>query len=147
MGDHSQLPMTLAMADGTIRGLLLIGQNPVIGGHNAGLIRKGLANLEWMVVRETFENETASLLVQIAEVRTATARPRRSRPRCSAAGRLAGEKDGTFTNTHRLVQWHDKVVEPPGDCRSDLWFIYHLGKRLKALYAGSTDPKDDRSGT
>jgi hypothetical protein len=55
---------------------------------------------------------------------------------------LPGEKEGTFTNTHRLVQWHDKVVEPPGDCRSDLWFMFHLGRRLKALYAGSIDPKD-----
>ena len=41
-----------------------------------------------------------------------------------------------FTNTQRLLQWHDKAVDPPGDCRSDVWFIYHLGKRLKQLYAG-----------
>ncbi|HYG69141.1 MAG TPA: molybdopterin dinucleotide binding domain-containing protein, partial [Anaeromyxobacteraceae bacterium] len=52
------------------------------------------------------------------------------------------EKDGTFTNTQRLLQWHEKAIEPPGDCRSDLWFVYHLGKRLKAAYAGSTDEKD-----
>ena len=31
---------------------------------------------------------------------------------------------------------------PPGDSRSDLWFIYHLGKRLKELYADSTEPRD-----
>ena len=49
---------------------------------------------------------------------------------------LAGEKEGSFTNTHRLLQWHDKVVEAPGDSRSELWFVYHLGKRLKELYAG-----------
>jgi formate dehydrogenase major subunit len=55
---------------------------------------------------------------------------------------LPGEKEGTYTNTHRLVQWHDKVVEPPGDCRSDTWFFYHLGRRLKELYAESLDPKD-----
>jgi formate dehydrogenase major subunit len=138
MGDHSQLPMTLAMADGTIRGLLLIGQNPVIGGHNAGLIREGLANLEWMVVRETFENDTASFWRHSekdpGEIKTEI---------FMLPAAVAGEKDGTFTNTHRLVQWHDKVVEPPGQCRSDLWFIYHLGKRLKALYAGSSDPKDE----
>src|SRR6185369_13769264 len=60
VADHSQEPMMLAIADGVIRGLLLIGQNPVIGGHNSRLVRKGLANLEWMVVRETFENETAT---------------------------------------------------------------------------------------
>ena len=52
------------------------------------------------------------------------------------------EKDGSVTNTSRLVQWHDVVCEAPGDSRSDLWFIYHLGKRLKQLYAGSTLPQD-----
>ena len=46
------------------------------------------------------------------------------------------------TNTSRLVQWHDKVCEPPGDSRSDLWFVYHLGTRLKELYADSTEPRD-----
>src|SRR4029079_9987606 len=56
---------------------------------------------------------------------------------------LPGEKEGTFTNTHRLLQRHDKVVEPPGDCRSHLCFFYELGKRLKALYADSTDQRDD----
>ena len=36
------------------------------------------------------------------------------------------EKDGSFTNTQRLLQWHYKAVEPQDDCRSDLWFYYHL---------------------
>ena len=30
-----------------------------------------------------------------------------------------------------MLQWHDKAVEPPGDARSDLWFIYHLGQRIR----------------
>ena len=42
----------------------------------------------------------------------------------------------------RLVQFHDKAVEPPGDARSEAWFIYHLGHRLKELYAGSSEPRD-----
>src|SRR4029079_14947790 len=54
----------------------------------------------------------------------------------------APEKDGTLTNTQRLLQWHNKALDPPDDCRSDAWFVYQLGKRLKELYAGSTDPKD-----
>jgi len=52
------------------------------------------------------------------------------------------EKSGTFTNTQRLIQWHDKAVDPPGDCQSDLRFVYDLGKRLRKLYAGSTLPQD-----
>src|SRR5207244_1459784 len=50
--------------------------------------------------------------------------------------------DGSFTNTQRLIQWHHKAADPPGDCRSDIWFTYHLGRRLKALYAPSTLPRD-----
>ena len=52
------------------------------------------------------------------------------------------EKDGTFTNTQRMVQWHHKAVEPQDEQRSDLWFIYHLGRRIREKLAGSTDECD-----
>jgi formate dehydrogenase major subunit len=52
------------------------------------------------------------------------------------------EKDGTFTNTQRLLQWHAKALDPPGDARSDLAFIYDLGRRIRARLAGSVDPAD-----
>lgn len=143
MGDHSQEPMMLAMRDGTIRGLLLIGQNPVVGGHNTRLIRKALPNLEWMVVREIFENETASYWYRSPEAQSGELRPEDIKTEIFLMpAAMPGEKEGTFTNTHRLVQWHDKVVDPPGDCRSDTWFFFHLGRRLKELYADSKDPKD-----
>ena len=45
------------------------------------------------------------------------------------------EKDGHFTNTQRLLQWHDKALEPPGDARSELWFMHHLFKRVREHYA------------
>jgi formate dehydrogenase major subunit len=142
-GDHSQLPMTLAIRDGSIRGLLLIGQNPVVGGHNSRLVRQALPNLEWMVVREIFENETASYWYKSPEIERGELRPQDIKTEIFLLpASLPGEKDGTFTNTNRLVQWHDKVVDPPGDCRSDLWFFYDLGTRLKQLYAGSADGKD-----
>jgi len=141
VGDHSQEPMMLAIADGLIRGLLLIGQNPVIGGHNSRLVRNGLANLEWMVVRETFENETASFWYKAPDPQLRPDQIKTEVFLLPAA--LPGEKEGTFTNTQRLIQWHDKVVEPPADCRSDLWFMFHLGKRLKQLYANSSDPRDE----
>ena len=144
VGDHSQLPMTLAISDGTIRGLLLMGQNPLVGGHNTRMITHGLARLEWMVIRESFENETASFWYKSPEVERGELRPEEIKTEIFLLpAALPGEKDGTFTNTQRLVQWHDKVVEPPADCRSELWFMYHLGKRLKKLYAGSSHPKDE----
>jgi formate dehydrogenase major subunit len=144
MGDHSQLPMTLAMKDGTIRGLFLMGQNVVVGGQNSRLIREGLANLEWLVVRETAENESGSFWYRSSAGTNADdLTPERIGTEVFLLpAALAGEKGGTFTNTQRLVQWHDKVVDAPADCRSDLWFVYHLGRLLKEMYAESTEAKD-----
>jgi formate dehydrogenase major subunit len=143
-GDHSQLPMTLSIKDGTIRGLLLLGQNPVIGSPNSRLLRLALPNLEWLVIRETFETDTASYWYRSPEALAGELRPNRiGTEMFLLPANLPGEKDGTFTNTHRLVQWHDKVVDGPADCRSDLWFMFHLGRRLKALYAESEDPRDE----
>src|SRR5439155_17775666 len=52
------------------------------------------------------------------------------------------EKAGSFTNTQRLVQWRDKALDPPGDARSELWFMHHLTKRVKAHYADSENARD-----
>jgi formate dehydrogenase major subunit len=52
------------------------------------------------------------------------------------------EKEGTFTQTQRMLQWREKAVEPPGDCRSELWFFYHLGRMLRDRLSGSTLPRD-----
>lgn len=52
------------------------------------------------------------------------------------------EKAGTLTNTERLLQWHEQAIDPSGDCRSELWFMWNLGRRMKALYAGSTSDAD-----
>src|SRR5207248_177748 len=52
------------------------------------------------------------------------------------------EMAGSFTNTQRWIQWHEKAVDPPGDCRSDSWFTHNLYKRLQKLYQGSTLARD-----
>lgn len=144
VGDHSQLPMTLAIRDGLIKGLFLMGQNPAVGSSNSRLVQRGLANLDWLVVRDFTETESASFWYAGHPVRDGEMRPRDIKTEVFLMpAAIAGEKDGTFTNTHRLVQWHDKVVEPPGDSRSELWFVVHLGRRLKELYADSTSPRDD----
>ncbi len=143
VGDHSQLPMTLAMRDGSIRGMFMMGQNPVIGGSNSDLIERGLANLEWLVVRDIAETETANFWKNGRLVRNGELKPRDIKTEIFLMpGALSAEKAGSFTNTNRLIQWHDKVVDAPGDSRSDSGFVFQLGRRLKELYADSTDPKD-----
>ena len=58
-GDYSQLPYFDRMAKGEVKGYFLFGQNPGGGGPNAGLHRAGLRNLDWLVVLDWFETESA----------------------------------------------------------------------------------------
>lgn len=142
-GDVSQLPMTLAMLNGVVKGQFMIGQNPVVGAVNTLLVEQGLARLEWLVVRDCAMTETANFWQKGNRVQRGEVRPEEIGTEVFFfPAALAGEKAGTVTNTSRLVQWHDAVCEAPGDNRSDLWFIYHLGRRLKELYAESTAPRD-----
>jgi formate dehydrogenase major subunit len=52
------------------------------------------------------------------------------------------EKKGSFTNTQRLLQLREQAVEPREDCRSELWFMYHLGRLVRRKLAGSTEERD-----
>lgn len=138
-GDYSFEAMMTLMKDGVMRGLFCMGMNPAVGGQNAVLARQGLANLDWLVVRDVHEIETAAFWHDAPEVREGKIRPSDIKTEVFfLPAALPGEKEGSFTNTQRLVQWRDQAIEPPGDARSENWFIYHLGKRLKELYAGDT---------
>ena len=137
--DVSQLPMTLAMTDGLISGQFIFGQNPMVGAVNVELVEQGMAKLKWLVVRDMAMTETADFWRDGRRVRKGEVSPEDIDTEVFfLPAAMPGEKEGSVTNTSRLVQWHDAVLEAPGDSRSDLWFVYHLGKRLKALYADST---------
>jgi formate dehydrogenase major subunit len=142
-GDHSQLPMTLAMVEGVVRGQFVVGQNPVVGAVNSDLVQRGLTKLEWLVVRDFAMTETANFWQKGGLVQSGELSPQQIGTEVFfLPAAMSAEKEGTMTNTTRLVQWHDRVFDPPGDSRSDLWFIYHLGSRLKELYSGSEEPRD-----
>ncbi len=131
------------MLDGGVDGFFVMGQNPAVGSQNGGLQRRALANLKWLVVRDFAEIETASFWRDAPEVRDGELRTEDIQTEVflmPAASHV--EKEGSFTQTQRLVQWRDKALDPPGDARSELWFIHHLFKKVRARYEGSTDPKD-----
>jgi formate dehydrogenase major subunit len=132
-GDHSHFGYWLDMADGKLEGLFVMGQNPAVGAPNAKLERTALAKLEWLVVRDMVETETATFWRDSPEVVSGELDPDAIGTEVffvPAASHV--EKEGTFTNTQRLLQWREKAVDPPGDARSDLWFMTHLGRRLKS---------------
>jgi formate dehydrogenase major subunit len=142
-GDHSHMPMMLAMAEGRVKGMFAMGQNPAVGGQNAIFQRKALAKLDWLVVKDNFETETAAFWYNSPEAKSGQRKPEDIKTEVFFfPSAQVGEGDGSFTNTQRLIKFHHKAADPPGDSRTDLWFTYHLGKRLKKLYTGSTAPRD-----
>ncbi len=142
-GDHSHLGYWLDMADGEMEGLFVMGQNPAVGAPNSRLERKALAKLKWLVVRDMVEIETASFWYDSPEIERGELRTEEIGTEVflmPAAGHA--EKEGSFTNTQRLLQWREKAVDPPGDARSETHFVYHLGRRLKAKAADDSRPRN-----
>jgi formate dehydrogenase major subunit len=142
-GDHSHMTTVANMADGQVKGYFVMGENPVVGSMNGALQRKGLQKLEWLVVSDLTLTETAEFWRTAPEVVRGDVRPQEIQTEVFFIPAAAHtEKEGTFTNTQRLLQWHHKAVESPDEARSDLSFIFELGRRLKKLYASSKEEKD-----
>jgi len=141
-GDHSHMPMFVAMAAGTVKGMICVGQNPATS-LNAGLERMGMRKLEWLVVKDNWLLETATFWDTAPEVARGEIKPEDIPTEVFFfPSAQVAETDGSFTNTQRMLQWHFKAADPPGQCRSDLWFTHQLAKRLKRLYGASTAARD-----
>lgn len=142
-GSHSAYETALAQLDGACKGYFLIGENPAVGNANAKLMRMGMANLDWLVVRDFSLIESATWWKDGPEIETGEMRTEDIGTEVFFLPAAAHtEKDGSFTNTQRLLQWHHQAVEPPGEARSDLWFTYHLGRLIRERLAGSADEMD-----
>ena len=142
-GDHSHLPMFVDMAAGKIKGFFLMGQNPAVGGQNARFQRKALAKLDWMVVRDFYETETAAFWRNSPEIKSGELKSADIKTEIFfLPAATVAEMAGSFTNTQRLLQQHEKSADPPDDARSDIWFTYHLGQQLRTLYKDSANAHD-----
>jgi formate dehydrogenase major subunit len=101
-----------AILAGSVKGLYVMGENPAMSDPDANHARDALAALDHLVVQDIFLTETCYLADVILP---ASAFP---------------EKDGSFTNTDRLVQMGRKAINPPGDAKQDLWIIQEIAKRV-----------------
>ncbi|HEY6822365.1 MAG TPA: formate dehydrogenase subunit alpha [Burkholderiales bacterium] len=101
-----------AAYDGKIRGMYIMGENPAMSDPDVEHARQAMAKLEHLVVQDIFLTETAYLADVVLP---ATAWP---------------EKDGTVTNTDRMVQLGRRALKAPGEAKEDLWIIVQIAKRL-----------------
>ncbi len=95
-----------------VRGMYIMGENPVLSDPNQAHVIEGLEALDFLVVQDIFLTETA----QYADVIL---------PSCSFA-----EKSGHFTNTERRVQRVNAVVTSPGEVKEDWWIIQELANAM-----------------
>src|SRR5690242_11388838 len=142
-GSHSTYETVMAQLAGDCKGYFLMGENPAVGSANAKMQRLGMANLEWLVVRDFSLIESATWWKDGPEIESGELKPEAIGTEVFFLPAAAHtEKDGSFTNTQRMLQWHHQAVEPGGDARSDLWFTFHLGRIIREKLAGSTDEMD-----
>jgi formate dehydrogenase major subunit len=142
-GDHSLYPTLMSMIDGDVHGFFVMGENPTVGAANGRLVRKALRSLDWLVVRDFVEVETASFWRDAPEIENGEVGPQDVATEVFfLPGATHVEKKGCFTNTQRLLQWREQAIEPHGDCRSELWFMYHLGRIVRRKLAGSDLARD-----
>ncbi|MFE0764193.1 formate dehydrogenase [Streptomyces smyrnaeus] len=142
-GSHSTYETVMAQLDGACKGYFLMGENPAVGSANAKMQRLAMAELDWLVVRDFSLIESATWWKDGPEIDTGELHTERIGTEVfffPAASHT--EKNGAFTNTNRLLQWHFAAKEPDGEARSELWFMYHLGRLIRERLAGSTDPMD-----
>jgi formate dehydrogenase major subunit/formate dehydrogenase alpha subunit len=117
-----------AAAAGRLRGMFIMGENPMLSDPDQAHARHALENLELLVVQDIFLSETADM----ADVVLPTA--------CYA------EKEGTFTNTERRIQRIRKALEPPGESLADWEIICALAERAGysgMCYVGPSDVMDE----
>ena len=141
--DHSAYLFTQGMLEGWVKGFFLLGENPAVGSAGGKFNRLALSKLDWLVVRDFVEIESAAFWYRSPEVETGELRPHQIPTEIFFMPAAAHtEKNGSFTNTQRLLQWHHAALEPKGDCRSELWFMYHLGRIIREKLAASAEPRD-----
>jgi formate dehydrogenase alpha subunit len=101
-----------AAAAKEIRGMLVMGENPIVTDPNSSHVEAALRDLELLVVQDIFMTETARLAHVVL-------------PAASFA-----EKDGTFTNSDRRVLRVRRAVAPPGEAREDLDILQEIARRM-----------------
>jgi Uncharacterized anaerobic dehydrogenase len=151
-GDHSAYVSTLRAIDGELEGYFLIGENPAVGNANGKAHRMALANLKWLVVRDFQEIESASFWHDSPEIETGELRTADIGTEVFFLPAAAHtEKDGTFTNTQRMLQWHHKAssrrATPARTCGSPTTWAGASGRSWPARSTRRTSRSWSSRGT
>jgi formate dehydrogenase major subunit len=114
---------------GKMEGVLLSGMTATSIGPDSNQVLRALSNLKWLCVMDPFATTSSEFWrapgVKSSDVKTEV---------FMLPATHWIEKDGSFTNSGRWVQWKDPVLPPEGEARHDHWILAELFQRVKALY-------------
>jgi len=114
-------------------GFITFGMNPVGLGPNSKKMIAALSKLKWMVVVENAETESATFWKAPKEYGGAASSQIQTEVFMLPAANFA-EKDGTFTNSARWLQWKWKALDPPGQAKMDQEILSRLFLAVQNLY-------------
>lgn len=123
---------------GTMHALYLCGQNPQVTNANAGMVHDGLCKMDSLIVQDIFVNETAEFWNRPGDDPGKIQTEVIFLPACSYL-----EREGTISNSMRLIQWRMQGPKPLGDSKPDYEINDMLWKRIRELYKDSTEKKDE----
>ena len=127
--NYSHISLFKAMNEGVIKGFMVWGQNPMVGGPDTMETLEGLKKLDWMFVAELWPTETAEFW------KAPGVNPKQVKTEVFLLPAAASvEKEGSISNSGRWMQWRYAGANPPGEAKSDLWMMTQIVEELKALY-------------
>jgi len=133
--NYSHIALFEAMDKGIIKGLMCWGQNPAVGGPNANLERSAMDKLDWMVVADMWQTETANFWqrpgANPANIQTEV---------FLLPAKSSYEKEGSVTNSSRWSQWRYTCADAPGEAEDDLYMLTMIYRKLKDLYQANGGP-------
>jgi len=136
--NHSYFSLFDNMLMEKVKGLVILGMNPVVSAANSNKVKKALDKLDWMVAVDLWETDTAVFWkrpgINPKDVKTEV---------FFFPAAASFEKEGSITNSGRMMQWRYAAVPPLGNAKPDLDILDLLFKAVKKLYSGSTAKRDN----
>jgi len=136
--NYSWIPLFEDMDAGKIKGMMVWGMNPAVGGPDSEMQRRALGKLTWMVTADLWMTETGEFWrrpgVNPADIQTEV---------FMLPAKASFEKEGSVSNSGRWMQWRYKAADGPGEAEDDLWMINAVMTRVRELYAAEGGPAAD----
>ncbi len=102
-----------AVITGSIKALWFVATNPAVSFPNYDLIKQAFETVEFLVVQDGFHPTPTTAFADLV-----------------LPAAIWGEKEGTYTNSERRVSKVNKVVDPPGDARTDFDIFLAIAEEL-----------------